>query len=196
LLPVAARAEYPYTLLAGAFLPDSEVIMSRSVLIGCSLLVGLVFVVGCGNKELKVGAVPVTGLVLLDNQPAVGVTVSFSPDDPKVGMAAVGTTDSSGRFTLTTKIAGDGAIPGSYGVMISKAASSATTVIAEDPRSSGGKLSEDQIKTVFEGMKQSKKGAGAPSSEIPARYASKDTSGFTAVVEAGKTNDFTFAMSK
>jgi len=170
--------------------------MSRSSWVHWSLLALSVFVVGCGKGELRVGAVPVSGLVLLDNQPAPGVTVSFSPDDPKVGRAAVGTTDSSGRFTLTTKVAGDGAVPGSYTVLITKTAATASGNVAwKDPRSTGGKLSDEDMKAVMEGMKGGPK-SSATASDIPAKYASRDSSGLSATVAAGQTNDFTFAMTK
>ena len=89
--------------------------MSRSSWVCWSLLAVSVLVGGCMKSDLKVGAVPVTGLVLLDNQPAAGVTVSFSPDDPKVGMAAVGTTDSSGRFVLPRRRPVMGLCPAAMG---------------------------------------------------------------------------------
>ena len=170
--------------------------MSCSNWLRWSLLAVSVFVGGCGNRGQSVGAIPVTGLVLLDNQPAVGVTVSFSPDDPKIGMAAVGTTDSSGRFTLTTKMAGDGAVPGAYAVIVTKTATVSGPVTWKDPRSSGTKLSDEDLKTVMEGMKGAPKSASTTGSDIPARYGSRETSGFAATVTAGETNDFTFAMTK
>ena len=107
-------------VLAGRFLPDLEVVMSRSNWIHWSLLAGLLVCVGCGEKPAS-GTVPVTGLVMLDDKPVAGATVSFSPD-AKGGRAAVGTTDASGRYTLTTKKPGDGAMPGAYTVMITKTA--------------------------------------------------------------------------
>ena len=133
---------------------------------------------------------------------AVGVTVSFSPDDPKKGMAAVGTTDSQGRFKLTTRVAGDGAVPGEYTVTITKSAAkatgTATVATMSDPRGSAtGVLSPEQQKEVLEKMKaaQNQK-ADTSASDIPAKYASRDTSDLKASVTAGGQNEFTFPMTK
>ena len=85
--------------------------MSR-ILLSLTLL-GLV---GCGGG---LGTVPVSGTVTVDGNPMEGVIIQFLPDDPS-GMAASGTTDGSGAFKLTTEINGDGALPGSYKVTVSK----------------------------------------------------------------------------
>ncbi|MHB0958088.1 MAG: carboxypeptidase-like regulatory domain-containing protein [Pirellulaceae bacterium] len=166
--------------------------MSRSSWIHWSLAAGLLLFVGCGEKSI-VDTVPVTGLVTLDGAPVAGATVSFSPTE-KTGRAAVGTTDASGKFTLTTINPGDGAAPGTYGVMITKMAASSAAPW-QDPRSSGGKLTPEQEKEVREQMASGEK-AVAPQSELPQKYASVESSGFTATVSKDKTNDFTFAMTK
>lgn len=173
----------------------------------CGALLALLAVVGgCSNKgTTSVGAVPVSGVVLLDNEPAVGVTVSFSPDDPKKGMAAVGTTDSQGRFKLTTRVPGDGAVPGEYTVTISKSSAKPTgtatvATSSDDPRGAGGNLTEDQQREIMAKMKAAQEGqkqkSDSSGSEIPAKYASRETSGFTASVTSGGQNEFTFAMTK
>ncbi|NLX57002.1 MAG: DUF4198 domain-containing protein [Planctomycetaceae bacterium] len=176
--------------------------MSRSYGVHWALLALLVVIGGCNKGTTSVGAVPVSGVVLLDNEPAVGVTVSFSPDDPKKGMAAVGTTDSQGRFKLTTRVAGDGAVPGEYTVTITKSAAkatgTATVATMSDPRGSAtGVLSPEQQKEVLEKMKaaQNQK-ADTSASDIPAKYASRDTSDLKASVTAGGQNEFTFPMTK
>jgi len=175
--------------------------MSRLYRVCWALLALLVVVGGCSKGSTSVGAVPVTGLVLLDNEPVAGVTVSFSPDDPKKGMAAVGTTDSQGRFKLTTRVAGDGAVPGEYTVTISKssakATGTATVAASSDPRSSSGNLTEEQKREALAKMTEAQKQKTYTSgSDIPAKYASRDTSGFTASVTSGGPNELTFAMTK
>jgi hypothetical protein len=189
---VKDRVESHYLLIAGTFLPDLEVVMFRSSWIHWSVLAGLVFFVGCGDKAGSVGTVPVTGLVTLDGQPVTGAAVSFSPTD-KGGRAAVGTTDDSGRYTLTTMKSGDGAVPGSYTVMITKSAANAGSAWT-DPRSSGSTLTPEQQKEIMEMAKSGKK--VETKSDIPAKYASAATSGFTATVASGQPNDFPFAMTK
>ncbi|MHB9081972.1 MAG: hypothetical protein ACYC3X_31290 [Pirellulaceae bacterium] len=169
--------------------------MSRSSWIHWSVLAGLLVCVGCGEKAGVSGTVPVTGLVMLDGKPVAGASVTFSPTG-KGGRAAVGTTDAEGRYTLTTMKPGDGAIPGSYNVAISKTvAGAAAGAPAEDPRSSGGKLTPEQMKSMMDAMKNAGKNADAES-ELPSKYATAATSGFTATVAAGQTNDFPFAMAK
>lgn len=73
--------------------------------------------VGCGGSGL--GTVPVSGKVLVDGQPMEGVVVVFNPDDPE-GRAASGTTDANGEYKLTTETNGDGALPGSYKIQVTK----------------------------------------------------------------------------
>ncbi|MCS7239390.1 MAG: carboxypeptidase-like regulatory domain-containing protein, partial [Thermoguttaceae bacterium] len=51
--------------------------------------------------------------------PVEGALVTLVPPEPS-RRGAVGRTDASGRFTLTTFEPGDGALPGSYNVAISK----------------------------------------------------------------------------
>jgi len=176
--------------------------MSRSNWVHWSLpvvLIMLVSLVGCKRGGEDIGAVPVSGLVLLDNQPVAGATVSFSPDpESKGALAAVGTTDASGRFTLTTKSPGDGAVPGSYGVVITKTAAAAAKAPA-DPRGQGRELTPEETKAMLDAMTAAtaKKATDVlGGSEIPAKYGARETSGFTATVTQGGNNDFTFAMAK
>src|SRR6185503_9424815 len=78
-------------------------------------------VVGCGKSE----AIPintVTGQVIYDGKPAVGVQVFFMPEN---GMNPAGVpsnphavTDSDGNFSLSTMTDGDGAPAGDYRVVL------------------------------------------------------------------------------
>jgi hypothetical protein len=61
--------------------------------------------------------VPVTGHVKLDGYPIEGVDVVFFPAEG--GRPALGVTDDSGKFTLSTFESADGAIPGNHNVAIS-----------------------------------------------------------------------------
>jgi hypothetical protein len=165
------------------------------------MLAGLLFFVGCGGDAASVDTVPVTGLVMLDGKPVAGAAVSFSPT-AKGLRAAVGTTDESGRYTLTTMKPGDGAMPGSYRVTISKTSAKASSAApAADPRASGGNLTPEQMEAARAAMANAAKAAAgakteSADSEVPSKYASAETSGFTATVTAGQTNDFPFAMAK
>ena len=113
--------------------------------------------------------IPVQGVVKYKGTPVEGAMVSLVPQDPK-GKGAVGTTDKSGKFQLTTFTAGDGALPGSYLVKISK-----TTTKSQ--------LSEAQEQEYMA------KGKPLPpmieKDELPAKYKQEKTSGLTAEVKEG-----------
>ncbi len=72
---------------------------------------------GCGGDGLP-KRVPVTGTVTHNGKAVEAATVSFHGEGaPRV---ASGVTDSSGKFTLTTYTANDGAIPGNHTVTVVK----------------------------------------------------------------------------
>jgi hypothetical protein len=78
----------------------------------------LLWVVGCGagGKPVKT-----EGVVTLDGKPLDGATVEFHPDPPGKGShIAAGRTGGDGTFHLTTFNTGDGAMPGTYKVLVSK----------------------------------------------------------------------------
>jgi len=85
-----------------------------AVLAGCLLMIQ----VGCTGKSEK--PIKVEGVVTLDGKPVDRAMVSFIPVD-KGGHQANGQTGNDGTFHLTTYTSGDGAIPGDYKVIISKA---------------------------------------------------------------------------
>jgi hypothetical protein len=74
-----------------------------------------ILVAGCGDG----GPVPVRGRVLLDNTPVAGATVTLMPIEG--GHPAAGLTDASGVFRLTTFKRDDGALPGRYKILVTKA---------------------------------------------------------------------------
>ena len=84
LMAVEDRICSNYLLLAGTFLPDLEVVMSRSCWIHWSLL-AVPLSSSVAAKVSNIGTVPVTGLVMLDGKPVAGATVSFSPIPKTVG---------------------------------------------------------------------------------------------------------------
>jgi hypothetical protein len=168
--------------------------MIRSNGLSWLCLVAIVSFVGCsGGSGLE--TVPVSGVVTLDSQPVEGATVSFSPKS-EGGVAAAGITDASGHFTLATT-SGEGAAPGAYAVTISKASAGGAQAF-QDPRSSGGNLSQEDMKAMSDIARQqagARPGSAAPAkSAVPEKYASADTSGFAAEVKSGEKNEFSFDM--
>lgn len=78
----------------------------------------LLATVGCGKGSFA--TVPVAGRVTLDGQPAVRVTVLFSPvrrgDALEAGPSSMATTDAEGRYQLLVarQGGGKGAVPGKH----------------------------------------------------------------------------------
>lgn len=161
--------------------------MSRSSWL---LLPVALFLSGCGGGGSGVSTVPVTGVVTLDGSPLPGATVSFSPQGGG-GRAAVGTTDIDGKFSLMTVAPGDGAVPGSYGVAVTKKAIAAAAATG-DARHSGGQMTPEQTQAMMDAVKGAK--PVEAKSDLPERYASASSSGLTATVEARGTNNFTFEL--
>lgn len=134
---------------------------------------------GCSTRSGVEGIVPVTGTVTYNGTPVEGATVSFSPAGEGRSASAITTED--GKFSLTTLEAGDGALPGSYKVGISKSEE-------VNPMSP-----EERQKYFDENMGR------MPTVEhrqlLPEKFKNPNTSGFT--VEVGKSgkNDFTFDLA-
>ena len=145
------------------------------------LSMGLALLVGCGGSGL--GTIPVSGKITVDGQPMEGVMVVFNPGDG--GRAAAGRTDAQGIYKLTTEIAGDGALPGSYKVAVSKHENAAddvpTNVDPNDPAS---------LDAVYSKVDARKKQVST--SFIADMYGNPMGSGLTAEVKSGGENKFDF----
>lgn len=148
---------------------------------------------GCSGSGGSANCVAVTGTVTYKGVPVEGATVSFTPQAQGV-RAAFGTTDSSGRFSLTTLKPGDGAMAGLYSVTIEKpsgAAPVAAPPAGLDPASPEGMAA---ARTAYEQTKA--KGEPEPADLLPAKYKTAATSGLKADVQASGGNDFTFALTE
>jgi hypothetical protein len=117
---------------------------------------------GCANDGYsELGLVPVAGKVTLDGKPLAGAKVTFEGEDKR---AAIGVTDSAGRYALMYDSLTPGATPGPKTVRITSA----------DVEVEGGGAAE---------------GAAVAKETVPARY--NATSELKADVAAGKkTFDF------
>ena len=81
----------------------------------CAVVLSLL--AGCGGGADRPATQPVKGRVVYKGLPVAEANVTFSPAS---GRPATGTTDAQGEFTLTTFIAGDGAIEGEHQVLVEK----------------------------------------------------------------------------
>lgn len=77
---------------------------------------------GCTPSKKQVKVYPVSGQVIYDNKPAVGVHVFFAPTSaptiPSIPANPRGFTDTDGKFSLTTYTSDDGAAEGGYQVIL------------------------------------------------------------------------------
>ena len=150
---------------------------------GCSLILLLATLTlsGCGDDP-NVGRLPVfsvTGTVTMHGAPLAGATVAFAPQEGQP--TAVGQTDAEGKFQLTTYEYGDGAVAGSYRVVISKTiAAAAASVDGGDHEAAEEAASAHDAATA--------EGAGAEM--VPAQYASSADTPFTVEVKTNGENDF------
>lgn len=74
-------------------------------------------IVGCGGDSNPTTH-PVSGTVTQGGSPVADATVTFVASGS--GKSAVGKTDSSGKYQLTTFESNDGAVPGDYKIRVAK----------------------------------------------------------------------------
>ncbi len=141
--------------------------MTLKGLTALGLAIALLAAAGCGGGGTAPTA-KVTGTVTYNGDPIEGVSVGFIPEG-EGGRPASGTTDASGKFTLSTFEAGDGAVLGKHSVIITEA--------PDDTGNEDYSLPDESAK------------------RFPDKYESPMTSGFEATVEKGKENSFTFDMT-
>ncbi|MCA9052778.1 MAG: carboxypeptidase regulatory-like domain-containing protein [Planctomycetaceae bacterium] len=156
--------------------------MALRLLTACGLLA--LSLTGCGGGGASGGAdrLPthkVTGTVKLAGGPVAEASVTFSPLEGQP--VAFGRTDSAGQYTLTTYEAGDGAVAGTYKVLVSKSSAAKSDA--------GGGSHDAYISGSFNpGASHSGKGAGKSAGALPDKYARADSTDLVGKVEAGKEN--------
>lgn len=144
------------------------------------LTVSWITALGCGSGTGLEGLVSVQGTVTYNGNPVEGATVTFSPVAAG-SKAAVGKTDASGVYSLTTRDPGDGIMPGDYTISVSKT------------EATGGLSLEEAEKWTEENP-----GKQPPSPKItehlPAKYKTAKTSGLKATVAESDDNVFDFVL--
>lgn len=147
-------------------------------------------ILGCGHQDEIPGLVRVSGTVKLADTPVEGATVTFQPDGQ--ARSASGLTDKNGLYKLTTLNPGDGALPGSYKVTISK---------VEDTDPAHHVSAEDFAKGVASGKgppappRNSKKKNEGLKYHVPEKYMTADKSKLTAQVD-DQNRKFDFNLEK
>jgi hypothetical protein len=124
--------------------------------------------IGCsGSKK----TVKVEGVVKVDGNPTPGVVVQFISQE-KDGHDANGLTDSNGVFQLTTFNTNDGALRGSYKVIITKAKATGDAVTGVNPSDQ-----DSMRKAMQQGMvgKAQDRNGKVSKSELPEVYSKAET---------------------
>ncbi len=136
----------------------------------------VLLVVGCGPAvdPNRPKTYPVTGTVTYNGQPVSDAMVTFIGGE----RGAIGRTNESGQIQMTTFDAGDGALPGTYKVMISK------TVLEGVPAEMGEGTSPDEEPAM-----------GEQKDLLPPKYKDPNESGLTAEVGEGSKNEFHFELT-
>jgi hypothetical protein len=150
---------------------------------------------GCGDSNPK--TYPVSGVVTLDGKPVPGATVTFIPDDSKSKSAATNC-DAQGKYSMSTFKQGDGAIPGSYKVIVAKYQKGAEENPYGDKPPEAVEQTPEAISEAYgKGYSGPPKGnaAKAPKewNDVPAKYSDLATSGLTFIVEL-KDNTFNIEL--
>lgn len=137
---------------------------------------------------------PVSGTVKLSGTAVEGATVTFQLTEGKEN--AIGLTDKSGKYTLSTFKPSDGAVAGQYKVSISKfEAESAPKGSSLPPgQIASGDLAADYAAPPANAG-GGKGGASGPKNGLPAKYANADSSTLRALVETKGTNNFDFDLN-
>jgi len=142
-----------------------------------ALCAGLAFIAGCPDRP---STVPVQGQLTWEDGKAVpGATVRFVP--AKGGQEALGGTDKDGVFKLSTGPY-DGAVPGDYKVVVTKAAQ----VTTENKGGTEPKTPEEMQEAMKKMM--TKTGTALPKvvDPVPAEYGKEETTPLTATVAANQ----------
>jgi hypothetical protein len=122
-----------------------------------------------GGCETRVASTEVNGRVTLDSKPLAGVTVAFFPHTKGIDPSLVGrgTTDSTGRYTLSGPEGLAGAVVGTNRVVV---------LPPRTPRSSGDSTT-------------------GPTRRIPMKYSSPQLTPLEVVVQAGGPQTIDLALN-
>jgi hypothetical protein len=146
----------------------------------CLTALLLTLFIGCGSNSPEL--VPVRGTVTWQAKPLAGASVTFIPQS---GSIAVATTDDNGQFEMRTG-ADYGCVIGPAVVTVSCMKNSAAALPPT--------MTPDEMQKMAMSGELQKSMSVAGQSLIPEKYGVASTSGLTAEVTAGKTNEFQFDL--
>ncbi len=151
--------------------------------------------IGCSDSNPK--TYPVSGVVTLDGKPVPGATVTFIPDDSKSNSAAT-SCDDKGKYSMSTFKQDDGAIPGSYKIIVAKYQRGAEESPYGDKPPEAVEQTPEAISEAYgKGYSGPPKGnaAKAPKewNDVPDKYGDLAKSGLSFIVEP-KENTFNIEL--
>lgn len=150
---------------------------------------------GCGGADegARVPVFQTTGTIKLSGSPVAGAVVTFSPEAEQP--VAMGRTDSTGKYSLTTYDANDGAAGGDYKVMVTKSApSSSTTTVATHDANNPAASSVDMGAAHSAARRTTGTATGGTDGLLPAKYGSKGDTDLRATVAEDGENVFDFDL--
>ena len=150
----------------------------------------LAFAGGSGGGD-RPATYEVTGQVAYNGKPLEGASVSFWAENSS--RAAEGTTDTEGKFSLSTFELNDGAIPGAHKVTVTKLTEAQKTAATNAPppandASQMGSMAKNYLDTMNKNKARKEKPA------VPAIYGSPATTPLNAEVKAGGNEPFVFQL--
>ena len=156
------------------------------------VLVALTLTVGCSVEDSShPKTYPVSGTVKFNGSAVEGATITFQLTEGKEN--AIGSTDKSGKYTLSTFKPNDGAVAGQYKVSITKYDVEPIKTSALPPgQIASGDLPADYAAPAIN--VGGGKGSTGPKNSLPAKYANADSSALRALVETAGENKFDFDL--
>lgn len=158
----------------------------RSKLFQSLLLLLLAVAAGCSGSSDRPKLARASGIVTLDGEPVEGAIVNFLP--VAGGRLATGTTDATGRYTLTTFDKDDGAAVGEHYVGVVKMGGEGMQQVAQA-----------EVPAGEEGLLPDLSAPGVKQPEIeylvPEKYGNPKESQLKATVPAGGADDLNISLS-
>lgn len=146
--------------------------------------------IGCSSGAEKAAprakVYKATGTVTYLGNPLIGAAVTFSPEDKQP--AAIGRTNDSGEFSLTTYRAGDGAAAGKFKVLVTMTDSAA----GGTPADAHGTDPQSDYSTP--GNAHSAKAGKGNANILPAKFSDLSQTPLSATIDPSKDNKFPFEL--
>lgn len=167
----------------------------------CWLLCAAIATAGC-KQQASLKTYPVKGTVTYNGKPISGATVSYANDESSAPRCSA-TTDSDGRFSLSTFVSAKEVLPGapsgSYKVSIVKMSANQQSAAQTGNWENLSPQDRDkQMHGMWQKQNESfKEGQGPqkPKPEIPERYGKPETSGLVATVVIGENEPREFKLT-